>query len=136
MPISDPLIQFLETGVPMKALTCNELLTGDVVFWNHGAWVERFAEAQVFDDDAAAAEAETVATAQGGWAGTAPYLIDLKETDEGVVPVSYRERLRALGPTNHPQHGKQADGGADIAALVHATGAARSTGRLSLIKRH
>ena len=120
----------------MKALTCNELLTGDVVFWNRGEWVERFVDAEVFEDDAAAAEAEVVATAQGGWAGTAPYLIDLKPSDEGVVPVSYRERLRALGPTNHLQHGKQADGGADIAALVHATGAARSTGRLSLIKRH
>ena len=120
----------------MKALTANELLSGDVVFWRGGDWVERFAEAEVFDDDAAAAAAETEATAQGGWAGTAPYLIDLKQTDEGVVPVSYRERLRALGPSNHPQHGKQAEGGAGIEALAHATGAARSTGRLSLIKRH
>ena len=120
----------------MKALTANELLSGDVVFWNHGAWVERFAEAEVFTDDAAAETAEVEATAQGGWAGTAPYLIDLQDGPEGVVPVSYRERLRALGPTNHPQHGKQADGGADIEALVRATGAARSTGRLSLIKRH
>ena len=136
MPISAFRRRFDEGACAVKALTCNELLTGDVVFWRRGEWVERFAEAEVFEDDAAAAEAETVATAQGGWAGTAPYLIDLKETDEGVVPVSYRERLRALGPTNHPQHGKQADGGADIAALVHATGAARSTGRLSLIKRH
>ena len=121
----------------MKALTANELLTGDVVFWRQGAWVERFAEAEIFADDAAAAAAEQVAEAQGGWAGTAPYLIDLQDTPEfGVVPVSYRERLRALGPTNHPQHGKQAEGGADIEALAHATGAARSTGRLSLIKRH
>ena len=46
-----------------------------------------------------------------------------------------RERLRALGPTNHPQHGKQAEGGADIAALVAAEGAARSVGRVNLIKR-
>jgi len=120
----------------MKALTANELLSGDVVFWREGAWVERFADAQVFEDDAAASAAEAEAAAQGDWAGTAPYLIDLQQTDEGVVPVSYRERLRALGPTNLPQHGKQAEGGAGIEALLHATGAARSTGRLSLIKRH
>jgi sulfite reductase (NADPH) hemoprotein beta-component len=44
--------------------------------------------------------------------------------------------VRALGPTNKPDHGKQAEGGSDILALSHATGAARSTGRVALIKRH
>jgi sulfite reductase (NADPH) hemoprotein beta-component len=57
------------------------------------------------------------------------------DSGEGRVPLSYRERIRALGPTNHPQHGKQAAGGDDIAALKHAHGAARSTGRVALIKR-
>ena len=37
--------------------------------------------------------------------------------------------------SNHPGHGKQAEGGAGVAALAHATGAARSTGRNNLIKR-
>ena len=67
--------------------------------------------------------------------GDPPYLIDLQETPEGPAPVSYRERLRALGPTNHPQHGKQADGDADVEALRAVTGSARSTGRVKLIKR-
>jgi hypothetical protein len=40
-----------------------------------------------------------------------------------------------LGPTNHLGHGKQAEGGAMIEALQHASGAARSTGRVNLIKR-
>ena len=66
----------------------------------------------------------------------APYLIDLQDTPLGPVPVSYRERLRALGPTDHPEFGKQAEGGAVIDALAHASGAARSSGRLDLIKRH
>ena len=48
---------------------------------------------------------------------------------------SYRERLRALGPTNEPTHGKQAEGGAGIEAILAATGAARSTGRVDLIRR-
>lgn len=120
----------------MKALTANDLLTGDVVFWSNGRWVERFADAELFADDAAAAKVEAAAEAGTGWAGTAPYLIDLVETDDGYVPVSYRERLRALGPTNHPEHGKQAEGGVLVEALTHAKSAARSTGRLELIKRH
>jgi hypothetical protein len=63
------------------------------------------------------------------------YLIDLIESGDLWAPLSYRERVRALGPTNHPQHGKQATGGDDIAPLQHAPGAARSTGRVALIKR-
>ena len=51
------------------------------------------------------------------------------------APLSFRERIRALGPSNHPHHGKQALGGADIVALRQADGAARSTGRVNLIKR-
>jgi sulfite reductase (NADPH) hemoprotein beta-component len=63
------------------------------------------------------------------------YLIDVAEAGSGLAPVSYRERLRALGPTNELTHGKQAIGGAAIAALSAAAGAARSTGRLDLIRR-
>ena len=118
----------------MKALTANDLLTGDVVFWNAGRWVERFSQAERFDDGAAD---EALVAAEGQpTVVVAPYLIDLQDTAEGPVPVSYRERLRALGPTNRTDHGKQAEGGADVAALAHAEGAARSTGRLDLIKRH
>ena len=64
-----------------------------------------------------------------------PYLIDLIDSGEGLVPLSYRERLRALGPTNKPEHGKQAEGGSVVDALNHAHTAARSTGRVNLIKR-
>ena len=56
-------------------------------------------------------------------------------TDGLPAPVSYRERIRALGPTDHLELGKQALGGAAVEAIQHADGAARSTGRLSLIKR-
>ena len=120
----------------MKALTANDLLTGEVIFWSQGRWVERFADAEVFDGEQAAAALALAEAQPVAWAGSPPYLIDLQETPDGVVPVSYRERLRALGPTNHTQHGKQAEGGADIDVLAHASGAARSTGRLELIKRH
>ena len=119
----------------MKALTANDLLTGEVIFWSKGRWVERFADAEVLDAEQAEAALAIGEAQPTAWAGTPPYLIDLQDTPQGPVPVSYRERLRALGPTNHPQHGKQAEGGAEIDALAHASGAARSTGRLELIKR-
>ena len=97
----------------MKAITANRLADGEVVFWQAGRWVDRFADAELFADDAAADEA--VGLAAQPTVVVEPYLI-------------------ALGPTNHPQHGKQAEGGADIAALNAAHGAARSVGRVNLIK--
>lgn len=119
----------------MKALTANRLIDGDVVFWKAGQWVEQFGDAQLWaDDDPAALEAEAAGKAQPKVVVDA-YLIDLIESEGLWAPVSYRERIRALGPTNHLHHGKQAAGGATIAALQHAHGAARSTGRVNLIKR-
>ena len=117
-----------------KALTANRLDDGEVVFLHAGQWVERFAEADLFDDDdaalAAEAHAKTLTTLL-----VEPYLIDISPVEGGVAPVSYRERLRALGPTNKPDHGKQAEGGAAIEVLAHASGAARSKGRVDLIRR-
>lgn len=118
----------------MRALTANRLTDGDVVFWNQGRWVERFADAELFADAAPAEVAEASGRAEVTVVVDA-YLIDLIESGGLWAPLSYRERIRALGPTNHLHHGKQAEGGAMIEALQHATGAARSTGRVNLIKR-
>jgi hypothetical protein len=118
----------------MRALTANRLDDGETVFWNEGRWVDRFAEAQLFEAQPEAEAAEAAAKS-ALTVVVDPYLIDVMRADDIWAPVSYRERIRCLGPTNHPQHGKQADGGHDIEALAHATGAARSTGRVNLIKR-
>ncbi|MDB5449465.1 MAG: hypothetical protein JWQ52_593 [Phenylobacterium sp.] len=120
----------------MKALTANRLIDGEVVFWKDGEWVERFADAQLFDE--AAQEEAEAAEAHGKNQPTVvvePYLIDLVDAGGLWAPLSFRERIRALGPQNHPSHGKQAEGGAVVEALLHADGAARSTGRVNLIKR-
>ena len=118
----------------MKALTANSLADGEVVFWKSGQWVERFADAELFDDAELGETAEAQAKSQGTVVVDA-YLIDLIESEGLWAPLSYRERIRALGPTNHLHHGKQAEGGEMIEALQHASGAARSTGRVNLIKR-
>jgi sulfite reductase (NADPH) hemoprotein beta-component len=118
----------------MKALTGNLLGDGETVFWNAGRWVARFKDAQLFDDEAEAEAAEAHAKSELTVV-VDPYLIDLVQSEGLWAPLSFRERIRALGPSNHPQHGKQALGGEDIEALKHAHGAARSTGRVNLIKR-
>jgi hypothetical protein len=118
----------------MKALTGNRLADGETVFWAKGRWVERFADAELFADESTAEAAEADAKAELTVV-VDPYLIDVIESEGLWAPLSFRERIRALGPSNHPQHGKQSAGGEDIVALQHAHGAARSTGRVALIKR-
>jgi uncharacterized protein DUF2849 len=118
----------------VKALTANRLDDGEVVFLSQGRWVERFAAADLFDDDEAALAAEAHAKTEVTLL-VEPYLIDVAPVEGGIAPISYRERLRALGPTNRHDHGKQAEGGEAIDVLLHATGAARSKGRVDLIRR-
>ena len=118
----------------MRALTANRLADGEVVFWAHGRWVERFGEAELFVDETAAEAAEAAGKNQPTVV-VEPYLIEVADASDGAAPVAYRERLRALGPTNTPQHGKQALGGHDIDVIAHASGVARSGGRTNLIKR-
>jgi hypothetical protein len=118
----------------MIALTANRLIDGEVVFWDKGRWVEHFGQAQLFDSVDLAGEAEGQAKTQTTVV-IDPYAIEVAEAEDGFAPVSYRERLRALGPTNTPHHGKQAEGGHDVDVIGRALGAARSGGRVNLIKR-
>ena len=119
----------------MKALTGNRLDDGEAIFLGHeGEWAPRFADAKIFDDDDAAMAAEAHAKSQGTLV-VDPYLIDVIPADHGYAPLAFRERVRALGPTNKPEHGKKTEGGEAIEALLHAQGAARSKGRLDKIRR-
>ena len=119
----------------MKALTGNRLDDGEAVFWGHtGDWVARFADAELFEDDADAMAAEAHAKTELTVV-VDPYLIDVIPSEGAWAPLSFRERIRALGPTNKPEHGKKTEGGEAIEALLHAHGAARSKGRIELIRR-
>lgn len=118
----------------MKVLTANRLDDGEVIFWAKSVWVESFADAEIFREDEAARQAEGAARDRAAEA-VDPYLIEVQALDGGCAPVSYRERIRALGPTNKREHGKQATGGVDVDLLKRAHGTARSSGRVNLIKR-
>jgi hypothetical protein len=116
-------------------ITANSLLDGDVVFWAGGGWVDALTDAERFQDPSA-----LDATLQTAKAQTTtvidPYAIDIVLEGGQPVPASYRERIRALGPTTHPDHGKQARGGAGVEAIAaHAGAGVRSSGRLGLIRR-
>jgi hypothetical protein len=101
-------------------MTANRLSDGEVVFWKAGTWVDGFGEAELFDVDGAVEGVVAIGKAQPTVVVDV-YPIDLVEADGRWAPVSYRERMRALGPTNEPTHGKQAEGGAVIEALRHAS---------------
>ena len=118
----------------LQALTANRLSDGVVVFWSPTGWAERFPDAELFGELGPAERVLAVAKSQPNTL-VDPYLIDVRLDDGQPVPISYRERVRALGPTIHPEMGKQAEGGPVIQAIQKAAGAARSTGRLSLIRR-
>ena len=119
----------------LQAVVANSLTTGLVVFRGPaGDWVEQFADAKLYSDKAEAEAAEAQAKGQVTTVIDA-YAIDVRMDDGQPVPISYRERVKALGPTIHPDMGKQVEGGPVIEAIAHAAGAARSTGRLGLIKR-
>jgi len=118
----------------MMALTANRLIDGEVVFWSAGRWVEHFGQAELFEAEDRAGDAEARAKTETTVV-ISPYLIAVAAAEDGYAPVSYRERLRALGPTNTPHHGKQAEGGHDADVIARALGAARSGGRIDLIKR-
>ncbi|WP_174301209.1 DUF2849 domain-containing protein [Caulobacter sp. S45] len=117
----------------MAAVTASDLRDGEVVFWAEGRWVKRFADAELFNAVEPGQAALDLARAQPTIV-VEPYLINL-DLEGGVpVPTSYRERVRALGPTIHPEMGKQAEGGLVVQALRAHAGGARSSGRLGLIR--
>ena len=94
----------------MIVITANRLLNGDVVWLaENGSWVERITLAKVYDGK----EAVAAALAEGLEAEKNQKVVGVYEMDvtveEGViVPVRLREKIRATGPTTHPELGKQA----------------------------
>lgn len=94
----------------MKVLTANRLTDGEAVWYaaDH-SWSETIDGSEVAHDKAAEQRLEAV--------GKAAYdsnivvdvdLVDVELVGGGIVPVRLREKIRAAGPTNRPDLGKQA----------------------------
>jgi len=94
----------------MQAVIANNLRNGFVIFLGaDGEWRDRLADAAI----AAAGEpaAALLARAQADAGANRivdPYLIDVDTGSGAPVPVSFREKVRSLGPSNRPDLGKQA----------------------------
>jgi len=93
----------------MQVLTANRLVEGDVVFWGAGGWQMVIDQAVIVESEEAARLLERAG--QGTVEANIvvePYLIDVTRQSDRIVPVHYRERIRAAGPTVRADLGKQA----------------------------
>lgn len=98
----------------MKVLTANRLDDGAVVYIGEAApWVEDLASARVATDaDAESRLTEAAAGAVKARLVVGAYLMPVSVEDGLVRPVSVREKLRASGPSNRLDLGKQASASA------------------------
>ena len=102
----------------MKALTANRLTDGEAVWYaTDGSWAEIIGASEVVGDKEGEARLEAI--------GKAAYennevvdvaVIDVDVIDGRIVPQRLRERIRAAGPTNRVDLGKQARSGVSPAA--------------------
>lgn len=88
-------------------LTANRLADGRVVFMAARGWSERLREATVAESEAEkqallALGAQSVAVCEV----VEPYLVEVEVRNALPVPVHYRERIRAFGPTVRPELGR------------------------------
>jgi len=98
----------------MKVLTANRLTDGIAVwFADNGKWVETFAPSKVALSDADIEALETerahAQAAQAAQEIVDVALIDVALENGAYAPLRLRERIRAAGPTNRLDLGKQAE---------------------------
>jgi hypothetical protein len=93
----------------MKVLTANRLTDGEAVWYANGGWAETIDHADLADDKAAEDRLEAIgATAYANNEVVDLNLIDVTVANGVVEPVRLREKIRAAGPTNRNDLGKQA----------------------------
>lgn len=90
--------------------TANDLLMGDVIYLTAaGDWSREIGAAAIAANPEAAAELLARAQAFPGQVVGA-YLADARIDDEGrAAPAHFREEFRTRGPSNYPEHGRQAE---------------------------
>ncbi|MSO54989.1 MAG: DUF2849 domain-containing protein [Rhodospirillales bacterium] len=97
-------------------VTANRLGDGGVVYLSTaGGWTEWLSEADIVDSDAD--EARLLAIAERAVAArlvVAPYAIPVERQGASLKALSQRERIRAKGPTIHPQFCKPEAGGTGL----------------------
>ena len=93
----------------MKVLTANRLSDGIAVWYADGGWAETVGHAYVAHDKTAEDRLEAIGAAAAANNEVLDVnVIDVTIVDGLVEPVRLREKIRAAGPTIHPDLGKQA----------------------------
>jgi hypothetical protein len=99
----------------LQVLTANRLRDGDVVYWQDGAWVEAFKDAEVLRDKATADAALAAAQASvKDRVVVGTYLFPVRERDGSIRAVEEREIVRSEGPSVRRDLGKQAMDAFDV----------------------
>lgn len=107
-----------------EAITANRLRDGAVVWLGEGSrWVENVTEAALFGADTVDAALAAAAAAERARIVVAAYKVEAERRDGAVLPTSYREQLRALGPSVRRDLGFQAASLPGLAAVADAAGA-------------
>jgi hypothetical protein len=90
--------------------TGNDLLEGDVVYFTSlGEWSRDIADAALAVNAEAAADLLARASAFPNRV-VGVYLVEAALDDRGrAAPAHFREVFRTRGPSNYPQHGRQAE---------------------------
>jgi sulfite reductase (NADPH) hemoprotein beta-component len=93
----------------LQVLTANRLRDGDVVYWQGGAWIDIFADADVFCEKALADAALAAAMVfVKDRVVVNPYLFAVRDDDGKFHAVEQREIIRSEGPSVRRDLGKQA----------------------------
>ncbi|MBO6718009.1 MAG: DUF2849 domain-containing protein [Rhizobiaceae bacterium] len=94
----------------MKILTANRLVDGEVVWLARDrSWAEGIHVADLARDADAEARLEAIgAQAMRDNQVVDANLVDVELVNGAIVPIRLRERIRAAGPTNRRDLGKQA----------------------------
>jgi hypothetical protein len=90
--------------------TGNDLFEGDVVYFTStGEWSRRIGDAALAMSPEAAEDLLARASAFPNEI-VGVYLVEVRLDDRGrAAPAHFREEFRTRGPSNYPQHGRQAE---------------------------
>ncbi|RFC69287.1 MULTISPECIES: DUF2849 domain-containing protein [Mesorhizobium] len=94
----------------MKVLTANRLTDGEAIWYSDvNGWQETLQGAALAADKAGEERLDSIGKAAFATNFALDVdVIDVQLVDEKIVPLRLRERIRAAGPTNRTDHGKQA----------------------------
>ncbi|QPC86256.1 DUF2849 domain-containing protein [Mesorhizobium sp. NBSH29] len=93
----------------MKILTANRLIDGEAVWYAGDHWAEMIDTATVAADKADEERLEVIGKAAHDRNLVVDVaMVDIELVGGAIVPIRLRERIRASGPTNRNDLGKQA----------------------------